>query len=45
MLSFCLKFKTDTESKKTKVLNTSNERMLLLSKCKDLSKSKEKVEH
>ena len=33
MLSYCLKFKKNTESKNTKVIKTKNREIMLLSKC------------
>ena len=33
MLSYCLKFRNNTEKKKRKILKTKNERIMLLSKC------------
>ena len=33
MLSYCLKFRNNTESKNRKILKTKNERIMLLSKC------------
>ena len=33
MLSYCLKCRTNTESKNPKVVKTKNRRMMLLSKC------------
>ena len=33
MLSYCLKCKTDTESKTPNVSKTNNEKIMLLSKC------------
>ena len=33
MLMYCLKFKKDTDSVDSKVLNTKNGRTMLLSKC------------
>ena len=33
MLSYCLKFRNNTESKNLKILKTKNEIIMLLSKC------------
>ena len=33
MLSYCLKFKKNTESKNTKIIKTKNREIMLLSKC------------
>ena len=52
MLSYCLKFRNNTESKNRKILKTKNERIMLLSKCAvcgiknwSLSKSKKLVNY
>ena len=46
MLSYCLKYRKNTESKNRKVVKTKNKRIMLLSKCQvcDSIKSKFVIE-
>ena len=43
MLSYCLKYRKNTESKNSKVLKTKNGRIMILSKCVVCDSSKIKI--